>query len=108
MTMLTNYNISVIFPCYKVNPFLESIYNDITNQTITDSVEYIFVDDGGGECQARLLDELAEKDPRIKVVHKENGGVSSARNVGIIIASGKWIVFVDPDDRMKPDHLERL
>lgn len=106
--MLTNYNISVIFPCYKVEPFLESIYKDITNQTITGSVEYVFVDDGGGEHQARQLDELADRDPRVKVVHKGNGGVSSARNVGIDIASGKWIVFVDPDDRMKPDHLERL
>lgn len=100
--------ISMIIPCFKVEAYLESIYKNISVQSIHEDIEYVFVDDGGGESQARLLDKLAKKDCRIKVIHKENGGVSSARNAGIDVASGKWIVFVDPDDRMKPDHLERL
>ena len=108
MTKPTKYSISVIFPCFNVEPFLESIYKDVTNQTITDCVEYIFVDDGGGESQARLLNELADKDSRVKVVHKKNGGLASARNAGIDAASGDWIIFVDPDDHLKPDHLQIL
>lgn len=106
--MAITYIISVVFPCYKVESFLESIYKDITNQTISEGIEYIFVDDGGSETQASMLDKISKENSRIKVLHKENGGVSSARNTGIAEASGEWIVFADPDDHMKSDHLERL
>lgn len=106
--MVMSYTISVVFPCYKVEPFLESIYKDITNQTISDGIEYIFVDDGGDDLQAQMLDDLALRDFRVKVVHKQNGGVASARNAGIAAAVGEWIVFVDPDDHLKPFHLQML
>lgn len=100
--------ISVVLPCYKVEPFLENIYADLTEQTIPEDVEFVFVDDGGSVSQARLLDKLAKKDCRVKVVHKNNGGVSSARNASIEASLGDWIVFADPDDHLKPNHLQRL
>lgn len=104
----SNFIISVIIPCYKVEHFLDSIYTDISNQTISQNVEYIFVDDGGSDVQCGILDKLSIDDSCVKVVHKKNGGVSSARNVGIEIATGEWIVFVDPDDHLQSDHLEKL
>lgn len=101
--------ISVILPFYKAEPFLESIFRDLQTQKFDeDEQEWIFIDDGGSESQAYALDALKERDSRVTVVHKTNGGVSSARNTGIEVAKGEWIVFADPDDRLKPDHLKRL
>lgn len=101
--------LSVIIPCYNVEPFLESIFRDLQAQKFEEGeVEWIFVDDGGSESQAYALDALKERDSRVSVVHKTNGGVSSARNTGVEVAKGEWVVFVDPDDRLKPDHLKRL
>lgn len=101
--------ISVILPCYNVEPFLQTIFNDLQAQVFEDGeIEWIFVDDGGNESQVAALDALKEHDSRVVVLHKKNGGLASARNVGISAARGEWIVFVDPDDRLKSDHISRL
>ena len=97
--------ISVIIPVYKVEQFLGDCIKSILSQTFS-NYEIILVDDGSPDNSGKLCDEFAAGDSRIKVVHKENGGVSSARNKGIEIAEGEWICFVDSDDWVEPDYLE--
>ncbi len=89
--------ISVIVPVYKVENVLNYCIDSILNQTYKD-FELILVDDGSPDNSGKICDEYAKKDNRIKVIHKENGGVSSARNCGIDAAKGKYICFVDSDD----------
>lgn len=89
--------ISVIVPVYKVENVLHYCIDSILNQTYKD-FELILVDDGSPDNSGKICDEYAKKDNRIKVIHKENGGVSSARNCGIDAAKGKYICFVDSDD----------
>ena len=99
--------ISVIIPIYKVHAYLSKCVESITAQTYG-KLEIILVDDGSpDECPA-LCDAWALKDKRIKVIHKENGGLSDARNAGIEIASGDYILFVDGDDYIAPDMCEKL
>ena len=88
---------SVIVPVYKVEGYLEQCVESVLQQTYTD-FELILVDDGSPDRCPEMCDELAEKDSRIKVLHKENGGASSARNAGLDIASGEYIMFLDSDD----------
>ncbi len=97
--------ISVIVPIYKVEPYLKRCIDSILCQTFTD-FELILVDDGSPDRCGEICDEYAKKDSRIKVIHKENGGVSSARNRGLEVASGEYIYFVDPDDYIKENLLE--
>ncbi|MGN0527797.1 MAG: glycosyltransferase family 2 protein [Eubacterium sp.] len=89
--------ISVIIPVYKVEKYLDRCVESIVNQTYK-NLEIILVDDGSPDNCPALCDEWAEKDRRIKVIHKENGGVSSARNAGVEGAKGDYIAFVDSDD----------
>ena len=89
--------VSVIIPVYKAANCLRRCVDSILNQTFTD-FELILVDDGSPDQSGRICDEYAIRDTRVKTVHKENGGVSTARNAGLDIAIGKWIVFVDSDD----------
>lgn len=89
--------ISVIVPIFNVEKYLERCIQSIVNQTYQ-NLEIILVDDGSPDNCPAMCDEWAEKDKRIKVIHKQNGGVSSARNAGINAASGDYIGFVDPDD----------
>ena len=89
--------ISVIVPVYNVEKYLDRCVESIVNQTYT-NLEIILVDDGSPDNCPAMCDAWAEKDNRIKVIHKENGGVSSARNTGINAASGDYIAFVDSDD----------
>ena len=89
--------ISVIVPVYKVEEYLCRCVDSIINQTYK-NLEIILVDDGSPDSCGRICDEYAEKDSRIKVIHKENGGLSSARNAGLDIATGDYIGFVDSDD----------
>lgn len=89
--------ISVIVPVYKVEKYLDRCIASIVNQTYK-NLEIILVDDGSPDSCPTFCDGWAEKDNRIKVVHKENGGLSDARNVGIRIATGEYISFVDSDD----------
>ena len=89
--------ISVIVPVYNILDCLERCVNSICAQTWK-NLEILLVDDGSTDGTGKLCDLLAEKDDRIRVFHKPNGGSSSARNLGISMAKGKWIGFVDSDD----------
>lgn len=89
--------ISVIVPVYNVEKYLRRCIESILSQTFTD-FEVLLIDDGSNDRSGEICDEYAKKDGRIRVFHKENGGVSSARNVGLDHASGEWIYFMDSDD----------
>lgn len=97
--------VSIIVPVYKAEKFLRQCVDSILAQTFTDW-ECILVDDGSPDACGAICDEYAQKDARIKVIHKENGGVSSARNVALDRISGKWLTFVDSDDCLYPNALE--
>lgn len=99
--------ISVIVPIYKTEKYLDKCIESIVNQTYTD-IEIILVDDGSPDNCPAMCDEWAKKDARIKVIHKENGGLSDARNAGIDIACGEYIGFVDGDDCILPAMYEKL
>ena len=99
--------ISVIVPVYNILDCLERCVNSVCAQTWK-NLEILLVDDGSTDGTGRLCDLLAEKDDRIRVFHKPNGGSSSARNLGISMAKGKWIGFVDSDDWIEPQMYERL
>lgn len=99
--------ISVIVPVYKVEKYLARCVDSIINQTYK-NLEIILVDDGSPDNCGAICDEYAKRDERIKVIHKKNGGLSSARNAGLDIATGDYIAFVDSDDRLAPDAYENL
>lgn len=99
--------ISVIVPVYKVENFLDRCVESIVGQTY-ENLEIILVDDGSPDNCPSMCDKWAEKDRRIKVIHKENGGVSSARNAALDIVSGDYIGFVDSDDWIDPGMYEFL
>ncbi len=88
---------SVIVPVYNVEQYLSECVQSILNQTYKD-FELILVDDGSPDNSPQICDDFAEKDSRVKVVHKENGGLSDARNTGISVAQGDYLLFVDSDD----------
>lgn len=96
--------ISVIVPVYNVEKYLRRCLDSIRAQTFTD-FECICVDDGSSDGSGKILDEYAEQDSRFVVIHKDNGGVSSARNAGLDVARGEWIAFVDSDDWVEKDFL---
>ena len=104
---MDNLLVSIIVPIYKVEEYLDECVESIINQTYS-NIEIILVDDGSPDRCPQLCDEWAKKDNRIKVIHKENGGVSSARNAGITLAKGEWIWFVDSDDTAQINALEEL
>lgn len=99
--------ISVIIPIYKVEKYLEKCVNSVMQQTYQ-NLEIILVDDGSPDNCPQICDELAKKDGRIKVIHKENGGLSSARNAGLDIAQGEYISFIDSDDYVDEHFIEKL
>lgn len=99
--------ISVIVPIYKVEKYVHRCIDSILAQTFTD-FELILVDDGSPDNCGRICDEYAVKDDRVCVIHKENGGVSRARNVALNIAKGEYICFCDSDDYIKNNYLETL
>lgn len=99
--------VSIIVPIYNVEKFLKECLESIVNQTYRD-LEIILVDDGSPDNCGKICDEYAEKDTRIKVIHKENGGVSSARNVGLSAVTGEYISFIDPDDVVSNDFIKKL
>lgn len=104
--MMENPLISVIVPVYNVEKYLERCVNSIINQTYQ-NLEIILVDDGSPDNCGAICDEYAKKDSRIKVIHKENGGLSSARNAGLDIATGEYITFVDSDDYISIDIFDK-
>lgn len=99
--------ISVIVPVYKVEKYLEKCLNSILNQTYK-NLEIILVDDGSPDNCGVICDQYAKLDNRIIVIHKENGGLSEARNAGLNIASGDLIGFVDSDDYIEPSMFQVL
>lgn len=99
--------ISVITPVYKVEKYLKKCIDSILNQSFTD-YELFIVDDGSPDSCGRIADEYAVKDPRVHVIHKENGGAPSARNAGIEEAAGEYLYFPDADDWLEPDYLQGL
>lgn len=99
--------LSIIVPVYKVEQYIHRCVDSILAQTFTD-YELILVDDGSPDRCGEICDEYARKDPRVKVIHKKNGGLSDARNAGLDNATGEWLSFVDSDDWIEPDMLEKL
>ena len=99
--------ISVIVPVYKVEAFLPACVASILGQTFAD-FELILVDDGSPDGCGALCDVYAGQDARVRVIHRQNGGLSAARNSGIAAATGEFLAFVDSDDLVAPDYLERL
>ena len=99
--------VSVIVPVYKAEKYLRKCVDSILAQTFRD-FEVILVDDGSPDGSGAICDEYAKKDPRVRVFHKENGGVSSARQCGLDHARGEYTIHADPDDWVEPNMLEEL
>lgn len=104
---MTGERISVIVPVFNVERYLEKCIKSVCGQTFP-QLEIILVDDGSTDRSGAVCDEWARKDARIRVIHKANGGLSDARNAGIEAASGSWLMFVDSDDFITPDTIERM
>lgn len=99
--------ISIIVPIYNIEKFLPCCIDSILAQTFTEW-ELILVDDGSKDTCGSISDEYATKDGRIRVIHKPNGGLTSARNAGLAMASGEWVMYLDGDDWIEPEMLELL
>ena len=99
--------ITVIIPIYQVEKYLENCVNSVLQQTYK-NLEIILVDDGSIDRCPQMCDEFAEKDKRIRVIHKTNGGLSDARNAGLDICKGRYITFIDSDDYVSKNYIELL
>ena len=99
--------ISVIVPVYNTEQYLHRCIDSVLAQTYKD-FELLLIDDGSTDSSGAICDEYAAKDARVKVFHKENGGVSSARRIGVEQSHGEFIYFVDSDDAILPDTLEMM
>ena len=99
--------ISVIVPIYNIENYVKRCIDSIIHQTYT-NLEIILVDDGSTDSSGQMCDEYAKNDARVKVIHKENGGLSDARNAAIDIAKGKWITFVDGDDFLTASAIDSM
>ena len=97
--------ITIVIPVYNVEKYLDRCINSVINQTYS-NLEIILVDDGSTDSCPKICDEYEKKDKRIKVIHKENEGVSSARNIGLKNATGNYITFVDSDDTITEDYIK--
>ena len=104
--MDNNCLISIIIPVYKVEKYLRQCLDSVVNQTYR-KLEIILVDDGSPDSCGMICDEYAQKDTRFKVLHKENGGLSDARNAGLDIFQGDYLMFIDSDDWVDPDFCEK-
>ena len=99
--------ISVIVPVYKAEAYLHACIDSILSQTFSD-FELILVDDGSPDGCGAICDDYASRDGRVQVIHQENQGQAAARNCALAVAGGEWICFVDSDDAVHPQMLERL
>lgn len=99
--------LSIIVPIYNVEPYLQACIDSILRQKFTD-YELILIDDGSPDNCGKICDEYASTDSRIIVIHKKNGGVSSARNTGLDVAHGDYITFVDPDDELEETYEKNM
>lgn len=102
-----NIHLTIIIPVYCVSDTLERCLNSVTGQQC-DGLEIILIDDGSPDYCPQICDEWAQRDRRITVIHKQNGGLSSARNAGLDIARGNYITFVDPDDYIADNTMQSL
>lgn len=105
--MTENQLVSMIVPIYKVEKYLGQCIESLIAQTYR-NLQIILVDDGSPDRSGEICEEYAKKDDRILVIHKENGGLSDARNAGIEKAAGEWLCFIDSDDYIAPDMVETL
>ena len=99
--------VSIIVPIYKAELYLAQCIESIRNQTVKE-IEIILIDDGSPDGSPEMCDRFAAGDERIRVFHQENAGVSAARNRGMEMAAGEWLMFVDPDDWLEPNAVEVL
>ena len=99
--------VSVIIPIYGVEQYLDRCVRSVVNQSYA-HLEIILVDDGSTDRCPAMCDAWANKDSRIQVIHKSNGGLSSARNAGLDMATGEFIAFVDSDDYVEPDYIATM
>lgn len=99
--------ISVIIPVYNVEKYLYHCIDSVVNQSYK-AIEIILVNDGSSDGSTQICDDWSKKDSRIKIIHKQNGGLSDARNAGLKIANGEWIAFVDSDDWVASNYLEYM
>lgn len=99
--------VSVIIPIYKVEKYLSKCIDSVISQTYK-NIEILLIDDGSPDDCPKICDIYAQKDNRIKVFHKENGGHSSARNLGLNAANGHWVCFIDSDDYICKDYIEHF
>lgn len=104
---MKNLLVSIIIPCYNVEKYAEKCITSICNQTYK-NIQIIPVEDGATDNTSEILDCLALTDNRIRVIHKQNAGVSAARNSGIEMANGEYVIFVDGDDYLAPDYVEYM
>lgn len=107
ITEIKNPQISIIVPVYNAEKYLHHCIDSILAQTFID-FELLLIDDGSKDLSGSICDKYARKDSRIRVFHKENGGVSSARNLGLDNAKGEWITFIDADDIVNQSYLTHL
>lgn len=104
---INNLKVSIIIPAYNVEKYIEKCVESVVNQTYQ-NIEILAIDDGSKDNTGKILDELQLGDERIRVIHKENGGVSSARNIGLDMATGDYIAFLDADDYLSEDFVEYM
>ncbi|WP_432700193.1 glycosyltransferase family 2 protein [Kluyvera cryocrescens] len=105
--MKKNILVSVIIPMYNVEKFIEKCISSVIKQTYK-NIEIILIDDGSPDNSGYIAEKLAKLDSRIFVTRTENNGVSSARNLGIRLSTGKYLVFVDGDDYLAPDYIDYM
>lgn len=98
--------VSVILPIYNVEKYLKNCIESLTNQTY-ENLEIILVDDGSTDNSGNICDEIEKTDERIKVIHKQNGGLAAARNTGYLEATGTYLMYIDSDDIVKKDVVKK-
>jgi len=103
----SNFMVSIIVPAYNVEKYIVKCILSILEQTYG-NIEIIVVNDGSTDKTGQLIDDFAQKDKRVRIIHKKNEGVSAARNSGIKISTGDYLVFVDGDDYIAPDYVEYM
>ena len=99
--------VSIIIPVYKVEKYIDQCLESVTNQTYS-NLEIILVDDGSPDNCPEICEQWKRRDDRIRVIHQENQGVSSARNAALKVMTGDYIMFVDPDDWIASEMVEKL
>ena len=104
---MSNGLVSLIVPVYKAEKYIHQCIDSLLAQSYN-NIEIVLVDDGSPDNCGAICDEYSSKDNRIKVIHQKNGGVSAARNTGIAHSRGEWIAFVDADDKVTNDYIEKL